>query len=49
MIRTITACGVGLLMMIACEQRKDDDVATTRNDMRAVEPDNAKKKRARSR
>lgn len=43
MSRTITACGVCLLAMIACEQRKDDDVTTTRNDVRAVEPDNAKK------
>lgn len=42
MIRTITACGLCLCALIACEKR-NDDVSTTRNDVQAVEVDNAKK------
>jgi hyperosmotically inducible periplasmic protein len=42
MKRTITACSICLCTLMACEQRKDD-LATTRNEALAVEPDNAKR------
>lgn len=42
MIKTFTACGLCLCTMLACD-KPSDDVATTRNDVQAVAPDNAKK------
>lgn len=42
MIKTLTACGLCIGALMACEQR-NDDVATTRNEVNAVEADNAKK------
>lgn len=41
MIRTLSACGLCVGVLFACEQRRMDDVSTTRNEARAVAADNA--------
>lgn len=43
MIRSLSACGLCVGMLIACEQRRMDDVSTTRNEAKAVAADNALK------
>lgn len=43
MIKTLSACGLCVGVLVACEQKRMDDVSTTRNEAQAVAADNAEK------
>lgn len=43
MMKTLSACGLCVGVLVACEQRRMDDVSTTRNEAQVVAADNAAK------